>query len=142
MLSFAALFPPCLTQYSLTSAMERRRGVRFEIQLSCRFKRRGTYEMLDAMTINVGRLGALVITGGSSYLDSQAIPQPGDPIQLEVALPLPVHGSFGQRCLACEALAVRATTEEGRCIVALQFERIEIRNLLSRSVAAGSLGRM
>jgi hypothetical protein len=95
--------------------------------------------MLDATTLNLGRTGALIVTG-SGYTDSKAIPQSGDPIQLEVALP--AHRSFGQRCLACEALAVRAATEDGRCLVALQFERIEIKNLLSRSIAAGRLGIM
>src|ERR1700691_5374927 len=99
--------------YLLTSAMERRRGVRYEMQLSCRLKRRGTYEMLDAMTLNLGRLGALVVTGSSNYIDSKAMPQPGDPIKLEVVLP--THRNFGQRCLACDAVAVRAITEDGRC---------------------------
>jgi hypothetical protein len=93
--------------------------------------------MLDATTLNLGRSGALVVTGASGYLDSQAIPQPGDPIRLEVALP--AHTGFGQRCLACEAVAVRATTKEGRCLVALHFERIEIRRLLSPSAAVSPL---
>jgi hypothetical protein len=92
--------------------------------------------MLDATTLNLGRMGALVVTGSSGYLDSKAIPQPGDPIRLEVALP--AHSGFGQRCLACEAVAVRATTHEGRCLVALQFERIEIRRLLAPLVAAAT----
>jgi hypothetical protein len=86
--------------------------------------------MLDATTLNLGRMGALVATGSCSYLDARIIPQPGDLMQLEVDLP--AHTGFGQRCLACQALAVRAATEEGRLVVALQFERIEIKNLLSR----------
>jgi hypothetical protein len=96
--------------------------------------------MLDATTLNLGRMGALVVTGNSSYLDSRVIPQRGDLIQLEVALP--AHAGFGQRCLACEALAVRATTEDGQCLVALQFERIEIRRLLAATAAPGRLGVM
>jgi hypothetical protein len=114
--------------------MERRRGTRYEIQLSCRLKRRDTYEMLDAMTLNLGRMGALVVTGGSGYTDSNVFPRLGDVVQLEVALP--AHRSFGQRCLACESIAVRATTEDGRCFVALQFERIEIRSVFAQPVAA------
>jgi PilZ domain len=117
--------------------MERRRGVRFEIQLSCRFKRRGAREMLDATTLNLGRLGALVAAGGPDYVDAKTIPEPGDPVQLELVLP--AHSLFGQRCLACEAIAVRSTTEDGRRLVALQFHRIEIRRVLARSVAAGQL---
>jgi hypothetical protein len=93
--------------------------------------------MLDATTLNLGRTGALIVTGGSGYLDSRAIPQPGDPMRLEVALP--AHTGFGQRCLACEAVAVRATTQEGRYLVALQFERIEIKRLLSPLAAASPL---
>jgi hypothetical protein len=80
-------------------------------------------------------LGALVATASSGYIDSEIVPQPGDPVQLEVALP--AHRGFGQRCLACEAIAVRATAEEGRCLVALQFERIEIRRVIVQFVAAG-----
>ena len=79
--------------------------MRYEIRLSCRPKRRGTYEILDATTLNLARSGALVVTGASGYLESKTIPQPGDPIRLEVALP--AHTGFGQRCLACEAVAVR-----------------------------------
>lgn len=117
--------------------MERRRGVRFEIQLSCRLRRSGTYEMLDATTLNLGRLGALVVTGGSSYIDSRTLPETGDTVQLEVVLP--AHRLFGQRCLACQAVTVRATTEEGRCFVALQFERVEIRRVIVQPVAVGRL---
>jgi hypothetical protein len=96
--------------------------------------------MLDATTLNLGRSGALVVAGTSLYLDSREIPRPGDLMQLEVALP--AHTGFGQRCLACEALAVRATSDEGQCLVALQFERMEIRRLLSATAASGRLGVM
>ena len=114
--------------------MERRRGVRFEMQLSCRLKRRGSYETLDATTLNLGRLGALVVTGNSKHFDAKLIPRLGDSIQLEVALP--AHHNFGQRCLSCDAIAVRCANREGSCVVALQFERVEIRALLAESAAA------
>jgi hypothetical protein len=123
--------------YSLASAMERRRGVRYEIQLSCRLKRHRNYEVLDAMTLNLGRSGALVVTGSSDYTDSKLLPQRGDPLQLEVVLP--AHRNFGQRCLACDAVVVRTAAADGRCLVALQFERMEMRNVLSQSVAASRL---
>jgi len=118
--------------------MERRRGVRFDIQLICRLKRGGAHEMVDATTLNLGRLGALVATPSSNYPNS--IPQPGDSVNLEVLLP--AHRQFGQRCLACEAVAVRATNEGGRCLIALQFERLEIRKVESHSAAAGRLAVM
>jgi hypothetical protein len=114
--------------------MERRRGVRFEIQLTCRLKRGGGYETVDATTLNLGRLGALVATGSSGYMDSQAIPQPGDTVNLEVLLP--AHQQFGQRCLACDAVTVRATTENGHSLIALQFQRVEIRRVATPAVAA------
>jgi hypothetical protein len=114
--------------------MERRRGVRFEIQLTCRLKRGGAYETVDATTLNLGRLGALVAAGTANYMDSKAIPEPGDMVDLEVLLP--AHQQFGQRCLACEAVTVRATRENGHCLIALQFQKVEIRKVLIQTVAA------
>jgi hypothetical protein len=114
--------------------------MRFEMQLSCRLKRQGTYEMIDATTLNLGRMGALIVTGTSSYTDLKALPQTGDPVRLEVVLP--EHQNFGPRCLACDAVAVRSTHEGGACLVALQFERVEIRRILARSAAVSRLGVM
>ena len=118
--------------------MERRRGVRFDVQLSCRLKRGGAFQMVDATTLNLGRLGALVATPCSAYND--AIPQPGDVVNLEVLLP--AHRQFGQRCLACEAVAVRATSDGDRCLIALRFERVEIRKVAVRAVAPAPLAVM
>ena len=120
--------------------MERRRGVRFEIQLTCRLKRGGACETVDATTLNLGRLVALVATGTSNYMDLDSIPQPGDPVNLEVLLP--AHLQFGQRCLACDAVTVRASTEGGQCLIALQFQRVEIRRVVTQAVAAGRLAVM
>jgi len=114
--------------------------VRFEIQLTCRLKRGGAYDTVDATTLNLGRLGALVAAGASSQADLQSIPQPGDTVDLEVLLP--AHRQFGQRCLACEAIAVRATTEGERYLIALQFARVEIRKVATQSVDASRLAVM
>jgi hypothetical protein len=114
--------------------------VRFEIQLTCRLKRGGAYETVEATTRNLGRLGALVVTGPSNYMDLQSIPQPGDPVNLEVLLP--AHRMFGQRCLACEAVTVRATTEGGQNLIALQFARVEIRKVVMQTLAASRLAVM
>jgi hypothetical protein len=123
--------------YIASSEMERRRGVRFEIQLRSRLKRRGTGEAIDVMTLNLGRLGALVASGTNNYIDARLIPQPGDIVQLEVALP--VRREFGQRCLTCDAVTVRATSTGGTCLVALQFERVKIRRVMAEVAAASSL---
>ena len=104
------------------------------MQLSCRLKRRGSCETLEATTLNLGRLGALVVTGNSEHFDAKLIPRPGDPVQLEVALP--AHQNFARRCLSCEAIAVRCANGDGSCVVALQFERVEIRTLLAETAAA------
>jgi hypothetical protein len=114
--------------------------VRFEIQLTCRLKRGGAYEMVEATTLNLGRLGALVATDTSSYMDSKSIPQPGDPVNLEVLLP--AHRQFGQRCLACEAVTVRATTEGSQSLIALQFARVEIRKVLTQTSEVSRLAVM
>ncbi len=103
------------------------------MQLSCRLKWRGSYETVDATTLNLGRLGALVMTGNSKHLDAKLIPRLGDSVQLEVALP--AHQNFGQRCLSCDAIAVRCANLDGSCVVALQFERVEIRTLLVQTAA-------
>jgi hypothetical protein len=120
--------------------MERRRGVRFEIQLACRFKRHGAYEIIEATTRNLGRMGALVETGRSTYTDPQIVPQPGDLVQIEVVLP--AHRNFEQRCLSCDAIAVRTATANGGLRLALQFERVEIRKLTFQPAAAGRMGVM
>jgi len=95
--------------------------------------------MIDGTTLNLGRLGALVATA-RDYDASDLVPQPGDTVQLEIALP--VHRNFGQRCLACDAVAVRATNGGTGFLVALQFERVEIRSLFAESAAAGRMGVM
>ena len=114
--------------------MERRRGVRYEMQLSCRLKRHGSYDSVEATTLNLGRLGALVVTEMPSHFGATLRLRPGDTVQLEVTLP--AHQNFGRRCLSCDAIAVRCGNQEQGCVVALQFERVEIRTLLAETAAA------
>ncbi len=94
--------------------------------------------MLDATTLNLGRLGALVIAPAAP--DSEAIPQPGDAVNLEILLP--AHQQFGKRCLSCDAVTVRASSESGGCYIALQFERVEIRKVPATRPAAASVAVM
>lgn len=108
--------------------------MRYEMQLSCRLKRHGSYETVEATTLNLGRLGALVATEAQAPFLTKLILRPGDPVQLEVTLP--AHQNFGRRCLACDAIAVRCAHQQGSSVVALQFERVVIRTLLAETAAA------
>ncbi|MGD0302613.1 MAG: PilZ domain-containing protein [Bryobacteraceae bacterium] len=101
--------------------MERRRDLRFEIQLKCRVQPIGAQHFIDGLTINVSRSGALirVVPNGHPAL----VPQPGDALWAEV--PLPAHRQFKQRCLASKAVAVRISEEKEGWVVALRFERVQ-----------------
>jgi len=61
-------------------------------------------------------------------------------VSLEVLLP--AHQQFGQRCLSCDAIAVRAKHEDGKSLIALQFERVEIRKVAGVAVSAAPLAVM
>lgn len=112
--------------------------MRFEVELNCRLRRPGARDLVDATTLNLGRMGALVVTRASTYVET--LPQPGEILSLEVLLP--AHQQFGQRCLSCDAVAVRATKDGGACLIALQFERVEIRKVAMQAVSAAPLGVM
>ena len=103
------------------------------MQLSCRLRRHGSYDAVEATTLNLGRLGALVVTEQPASFEAKLVLRPGDPVQLEVTLP--ANRNFGPRCLACDAIAVRCTHQERSSVVALQFERVEIRTRLAETVA-------
>ena len=101
--------------------MERRRDLRFEIQLRCRVQPIGGQHFIDGLTLNLSRSGALIriVPDGHPGL----VPQPGDALWAEV--PLPAHRQFKQRCLACKAVAVRISEEKDGWVVALRFERVQ-----------------
>ncbi|HTS49207.1 MAG TPA: hypothetical protein VMH05_14750 [Bryobacteraceae bacterium] len=101
------------------------------MRLSCRLKRHGSCDAVEATTVNLGRLGALVVTGKPVHFTTKLILRPGDPVLLEVTLP--AHQSFGRRCLSCDAVAVRCANQDEISVVALQFQRVEIRTLLADS---------
>lgn len=104
------------------------------MQLNCRLKRHGSYEAVEATTVNLGRLGALVVTGKPAHFHTKLVLRPGDPVQLEVSLP--AHQNFGRRCLSCDAITVRCANQDEGSVVALQFQRVEIRTLLADTAAA------
>lgn len=78
---------------------------------------------MDGMTINLGRSGALVRVPCNGNLEQ--LPQLGDSLELE--LPLPIHKSFGPRCVYCRANTVMLSQLQDEVILALEFEHIQIR---------------
>ncbi len=101
--------------------MERRRDLRFEIQLRCRVQPIGGQHFIEGLTLNLSRSGALILVMPNGH--SGLVPQPGDALWAEV--PLPAHRQFKQRCLACKAVAVRTSEEKEGWVVALRFERVQ-----------------
>src|SRR5258708_7627859 len=118
--------------------MERRRDLRFEIRLQCRVQPIGSQQVIDCMTINLSRSGALIRVTPDGY--PAKLPQPGDVLWAEV--PLPAHRQFKQRCLALKAIAVRTREENGGWLVALRFERIQFANAKTGSAPEASLAVM
>jgi|SRR5450631_1810047 hypothetical protein len=118
--------------------MERRRDLRFEIQLRCRVQPLGTQQVIDGMTINLSRSGALIRVLPNGH--PTVLPQPGDAIWAEV--PLPAHRHFKQRCLALKAVAVRTSEEQEGWVVALRFERIQFATAKRAPTAEDSLAVM
>lgn len=115
--------------------MERRRDLRFEIRLKCRLLSPTRPQVIDAVTVNLSRSGALLRLSLNG--DGHAPVQPGDVLLTEV--PLPVHRSFKPRCLSCKAVAVRTFEEEESQVVAVQFEHIEFRPVSSDSALTSSV---
>ena len=99
--------------------MERRRDLRYEVQLRGRVQPLGG-EIIDCMTINLSRSGALIRIATNGHIPP--VFQPGDVVWAEV--PLPAHKMFKQRALACKAVAVRACEHKDGWMVALRFERV------------------
>ncbi len=118
--------------------MERRRDLRFEIRLQCRVQPIGSQQVIDCMTINLSRSGALIRVMPNGY--PAKLPQPGDILWAEV--PLPAHRQFKQRCLASKAIAVRTSEEKGGWLVALRFERIQFVNAKPAPAPEDSLAVM
>src|SRR5271165_3000151 len=92
---YLSLTVPCYPNSSCTSnggwysqvlqyLMERRRDLRFEIQLRCRVQPIGGQHFIEGMTVNLSRSGALIrmIPNGHPAL----VPQPGDALWAEVPL--------------------------------------------------------
>src|SRR5579864_1772137 len=118
--------------------MERRRDLRFEIQVRCRVQPVGGDQVIDGMTINLSRSGALIRV----MRDGHPLPdlRPGDTFWAEV--PLPPHRLFKQRCLSCKAVAVRTSEEREGWLVALRFERVHFADAKPAAIPVNSLAVM
>jgi len=118
--------------------MERRRDLRFEIQLRCRVQPVGGQHFIEGMTLNMSRSGALIRVTLNGH--AGLIPQPGDALWAEV--PLPAHRQFKQRCLACQAIAVRTSEEKEGWVVAMRFERVQFATAQAARMPEDSLAVM
>lgn len=104
--------------------MEVRNSRRFSIQLACRIRRGGIPEVIRGTTLDISYVGALIQMESDG--DTALVPAPGEIVKLEVLLP--ANRIFGQRCLACEAVALRVTQREGVPALAVRFRQVEIRS--------------
>lgn len=112
--------------------MERRRDARFEIELKCRVQPVNGLRVAEGTTINMSRSGALIEI--SATCGPESVPQPGEALSAEVRLPS--HLRFGPRCLSCKGVAVRAAKLGERYLVAVRFERMEVRMVRTATAAA------
>jgi len=102
--------------------MERRKSERFEIELKCRLQVDNTLQAIEAKTINMSRLGALIEI--SAACKPEVVPRPRDAVWAEIFLPMNLQ--FGPRSLSCKATAVRTSEVDETYRVAVEFQRIEI----------------
>ena len=117
--------------------MERRRSVRFEVRLTCRLRIAGESEVLSGMTLNVSCAGALITIADA---DGNSLPQSGDPVKVELLLP--PHRAFGQRCIACDGVAVRVNPDAHAGVLAVQFEHVAFKQAEPESMPAASTAVM
>jgi len=104
--------------------MERRENRRFVSELRCMLRRNGEETGIEGTTINVSRSGALIRAARPAGRGS--LPGPGEFVELELLLPS-VQGQE-QRCMACNAVALRTNLDNaGGIEVAVRFLRVEIR---------------
>jgi len=110
------------TEISSASSVERRRGRRFALRLSCRLSPVSMKKADFAGTvINISRSGILMA------LDSAEIPtvvRPDDVVR--VVIDLPRHPSFSPRCLECIATVVRLVVVQTQTQVAVQIGRTRV----------------
>jgi hypothetical protein len=120
-------------QEVLETPLERRRGLRFNLRLSCRVFPVSTEGIeFPGTVINISRSGILV------GLDSAQIATLLKPQSLvRVAVDLPRHPAFSPRFFECTATVVRIVAAEAQTQVALEIGRIRVneRNAKATSTA-------
>jgi hypothetical protein len=105
-------------------AMERRRGRRFPLRLSCRLcpvSMQGAGS--GGTVIDISRSGILLTPDSA---ETSAVLSPGDPVR--VSVDLPQHPLFSPRCLECLATVVRVVVRETQTQVAVEIGRIRVRD--------------
>lgn len=69
-----------------------------------------------------------------------SLPKPCEPVRVEVLLP--VYRNFGQRCIHCEAVAVKTDQGQQAPVILLEFQRVEVRQVARAAAAASSASVM
>ncbi len=109
-------------QVSSTGSVERRRGRRFSLRLSCRLCPMSMEKVEFAGTgVNISRSGILLA------LDSVEIARVLRPDEaVRVVVDLPRHPLYSPRCLECTATVVRIVAAKTQTQVAVEIEQIQI----------------
>jgi len=112
------------------ASIERQRGRRFSLRLSCRVCPVSTERVEFAGTvINISRSGILV------RLDSGQISRvlrPDDAVR--VVVDLPRHPLFSPRCLECAATVVRIVDGKAQTQVAFEIGQMRVKDQSTRAI--------
>jgi len=101
---------------SSTAQIDRRRGQRFPLQLSCRLYRHSMEAALEGTVVNISRSGILVALDSAPILGALRPDQ-----EARVVVDLPRHPMFSPRCLECAVTVVRVVLLKARAQVAVEI---------------------
>jgi len=114
------------------ASIERRRGRRFSLRLSCRACPVSTERVEFAGTvINISRSGILV---GLDSAQISRVLRPDDVVR--VVVDLPRHPLFSPRCLECTAKVVRMVAAEAQTRVAFEIGQMRIKDQNTKAISA------
>jgi len=115
-----------------TGAIERRRGRRFPLRLSCRLCPVSMEKAEFAGTvIDISRSGILIALGSAEI---SGVPRPDDAVR--VVVDLPRHRLFSPRCLECIATVVRLVVLKTQIQVAVEIRRTRVTDQNPREASA------
>ena len=113
------------------TSVDRRRGRRFSLRLSCRVCPLSTERVEFAGTVmNISRSGILV---GLDSAQIARVLRPDDVVR--VVVDLPRHPLFSPRCLDCTATVVRIVAAEAQTQVAFEFGRMQVKDQNTKAIS-------